>query len=111
MFDKKQLLKLVDHDKELLLSIIEIFKTEWPDAIDGIDSHLQKSEAEEAEKLAHKLKGNLKNFYAEECIDIAQDLETACRNNDSQAAMRKLEKLKPLCKKLENELTISADEI
>ena len=62
VFDKKQLLKLVDHDKELLHSIIEIYKSEWPTAIDDIESHLNKKDLLEAEKLAHKLKGSLKNF-------------------------------------------------
>lgn len=111
MFDKEQVLKLVDNDKELFQSIIEIYKAEWPIAIEGIETHLNHSELEEAEKLAHKLKGNLKNFYSQECIDTAQALETACHNKDLDIAKQELIKLKPLCEKLEKALVVSADEI
>lgn len=111
MFDKNQVLKLVDNDKELYLSIIEIFKNEWPELIHNIESSLEQKNYLEAEKAAHKLKGSLKNFYADECVEQAQELELACHEEEHEHALQRLEQLKPLCEKLEKALTLSVDEI
>ena len=111
MFDKAQVLKLVDNDKELYLSIIEIFKNEWPELVHIIEFSLEKKSYFEAEKAAHKLKGSLKNFYADECVEQAQELELACHEEEQEHALKQLEALKPLCEKLEKALALSADEI
>lgn len=111
MFDKVQVLKLVENDKEVYKNIVEIYVNEWPVLFEEIKQHIDNNSLDEAERKAHKLKGNLKNFYAETCVDLAQKLEVSCHNKETDAALECLEQLGPQCKELEKQLLISVDEI
>ncbi len=61
--DRVSLLRRVDGDTELLIELIEIFFTSYPQQISALEEALQNREYLEAEHTAHSLKGALQTFF------------------------------------------------
>lgn len=77
LFDKVAFQELTGGDSALTIELIGLFNQEWPELLKQIRSALEKGEAKALERSAHRLKGNLRNFFASEMAAKAEILEQA----------------------------------
>ncbi len=75
VIDQEQFLSLIEGDKELFKSLLELFSKEGPDLISQLNVALEKKDTEAIIRIEHRLKGNLKNFYANDAAKIAEEIE------------------------------------
>ena len=93
-----------DGDIELLLALIDIFKTDAPDLITAIEEALHREDAPQVRDSAHKLKGLIGNFGADDPFKAAQALENIGESGDLANAANALQTLASTAKDLGQEL-------
>ncbi|MCB0366910.1 MAG: Hpt domain-containing protein [Bdellovibrionaceae bacterium] len=81
-FDRESFMSLIEGDKELFLSLLTLFEDDWPQLVEKIRSALQKGDKQTVEAMSHRLKGNLRNFYANQAAGLAQILEDAGKQGE-----------------------------
>ena len=84
--DVRELLALMDGDRELLLELIDVFLEDAPQRIQAVRRALEAHDAEALYKGAHALKGSAGNFGAPDVVSRAIRLEAVARENDLDAA-------------------------
>jgi HPt (histidine-containing phosphotransfer) domain-containing protein len=80
-FDKDELLKRFDGEKEFLAELIEIFANDTPEQFSEIQKAVDNRNGKDLEKSAHKLKGAIANFGEKAAFETALQLEMMGRNN------------------------------
>ncbi len=80
-FDKDEVLKRFDEDKDFLSELVEIFINDAPEQLSEIQKAVDSHNDEEIQKSAHKLKGAISNFEEKEAYEVALKIETMGRNN------------------------------
>ncbi|MCB0384109.1 MAG: Hpt domain-containing protein [Bdellovibrionales bacterium] len=81
-FDRESFMSLIEGDKELFLSLLSLFEDDWPQLVEKIRTGLQKGDKQTVEAMAHRLKGNLRNFYANQAAQLAQQLEDSGKKGE-----------------------------
>lgn len=81
-FDLQRFLDLIDHDLELYESLLGVFSSDWPEVVKELKAAKQANDSESAQKFGHRLKGNLRNFYAEDLATRALKIEEMGRSGD-----------------------------
>jgi len=74
-FDPQALLDRVHGDLTLLRELVDLFATEVPGMLAGIEEAIQQGSPSELEKASHKIKGSLLQFSAHTAANIALQLE------------------------------------
>lgn len=103
-FDKDAFNSLIDNDKELFQSLLELFSQDWPMIIDQLKMAYESKDKDSVEQYGHRIKGNLKNFYATELSELALTIEEAGREGQFDDLSEKIETLEAGLRKLETEL-------
>jgi HPt (histidine-containing phosphotransfer) domain-containing protein len=76
-----ELLNRVDNDRELLVELFSIFKTEFPTHVQFLSEAISRVETKRVETESHILKGMLLNLSASRAAAIASELESMAREN------------------------------
>ncbi len=104
MFDKDAFDLLIDNDKELFQSLLELFCKDWPQIIVNLKQANKTSDSKAVEHNGHRIKGNLKNFYANELSELALGIEKLGQQGIFQGLDESIDSLEAGLKKLEEEL-------
>lgn len=99
VLDRALMLSSVEHDRELLAEIIELFLAESTSLLAHIRAGLEEKNAEAVERNAHTLKGAMSNFGARRACDAARELEIRGRES-------RLENSAALVSSLESEVVL-----
>jgi CheY-like chemotaxis protein/HPt (histidine-containing phosphotransfer) domain-containing protein len=111
VIDRETLLSRVDNDTELLKEIAGLFLENCPKLMADIKDAVSKRDMQALERAAHTLKGSVSNFFAQEAVDAALQLESIARSGDTtqvdeafEELEKKIERLKPALSALEQEV-------
>jgi len=99
-------LKRMDNDRGLLASLVEYFFEDTPVLLNELPLAILRTDAPEATRAAHSIKGLCANFEAIDAISSAHQMEKACREGNFDLASRLL----PLLHKRIDELRVSLAE-
>ncbi|HSR50892.1 MAG TPA: response regulator [Acidobacteriota bacterium] len=94
LFDREQLLERVDHDRELLGEIVELFLEDYPSLLEDIEEAIESQDAYGLERSAHALKGSVGNFMAQRAQQAAFRLERLGREKRLEEAPQAMETLR-----------------
>ena len=78
--DRKALLIAFDHDWNFLAEVFEMFRSDYPNMLDGLRRAVAAGDADGVKRAAHALKGMVGNFQAKAAAAAAFDLEKMGRN-------------------------------
>ncbi len=81
VFDKDEILKRFDGEKEFLAELVEIFINDIPEQLSGIRKAVDDRNSKDLERSAHKLKGAVANFEEKAAFEVALQLEMMGREN------------------------------
>lgn len=81
VFDKDEILKRFDGEKEFLAELVEIFINDIPKQLSEIQKAVNNHNSNDLEKSAHKLKGAIANFAEKAAFEAALKLEMMGREN------------------------------
>jgi len=93
-FDPQGLLKRVHGDLALLRELVDLFATEVPGMLAGIEKAIQQGSPSELQKASHKIKGSMLQFSAHAAAKIALQLEKNAQAGLVGESAMLLEKLK-----------------
>jgi HPt (histidine-containing phosphotransfer) domain-containing protein len=82
----KELLALMEGDRDLLQELIGVFLEDAPLRIEGVRRALADGDADALYKAAHALKGSAGNFGAPNVVGRATQLEALAQQHDLEAA-------------------------
>lgn len=97
-------------DRDLFKEFVAIYKADAPSLWQRIIHSVKQNNSKELSKAAHALKGLISNFGAKECVEVAQQVETAGREQDIQTAKSLLNRFQGLYDRLWHELDGFSDE-
>jgi HPt (histidine-containing phosphotransfer) domain-containing protein len=103
-FDRESFMSLIEGDKELFSSLLSLFEDDWPKLIFKIRAGLKEKKAKPVEEAAHRLKGSLRNFYANEAALLAQQIESAGKSNSLDHLDGVVEELNSRLAKIQSDL-------
>lgn len=103
-FDTHAFMKLVEGDKDLAGTLLQLYKNDWPNIFKELEKAIKENRFNEVEKLAHRLKGTVRNFFADEPSQIAETIETAGRYQLLEGVGEQLARLKKSLQGLQVEL-------
>ncbi|HZD92676.1 MAG TPA: Hpt domain-containing protein [Candidatus Sulfotelmatobacter sp.] len=79
-FDPDALWRRVDENDELLLDLINVFETEFPEMMRQLEATIRRGDAVGVERSSHKIKGSLLQFSAHAAAAAALRLEQLGRS-------------------------------
>ena len=103
-FDEKHFLAVIENDRSLACELIDLYLNDSPGILSELDLAVNKGDCFSIEKLAHRLKGNLKIFYAADAILHAANLEQMGRLNHLEKAPVELQKLHKVLNHMDTEV-------
>ncbi len=105
MIDKEQFREnFRPFDNEIVVEIIDIFTTEYPDRMSELEKNIQEEDFESLRFNAHSLKGVIANFLAPEPKSYAKELEERGKNKIIDGSTDYFIKLKTSTAKLVEDL-------
>lgn len=76
-FNSPDLLNHFEGNEEILVEMIVMFQNAHPELLRSIREAITKELGSDLKISAHTFKGIMRNFYADDCIKLAYDLEKA----------------------------------
>lgn len=76
--NEENTLRSLDGNKELMFQLAQIFAEDAPLLLTKLESSLAAGDAYGARLAAHSLKGLVATFYAQQTVEIAQQIENNC---------------------------------
>jgi HPt (histidine-containing phosphotransfer) domain-containing protein len=107
VFDKESqdlFFKLVEGDKELAATLCELFSKDWPMVYSDLQKACRRGQHSDAEKCAHRLKGNLRNFFVSGLAEQFAEIEKSAREEKLDTIEFRLPELKKALTQLDQEL-------
>lgn len=104
LINEAKLLEHFENDKSLIHELSVIFDSSYPVSLTGLKKAVSQMNYEGIELHAHTLKGMVANFFAEEAIQTALNLELIGREKKEQS-------MHDLVHKLEKDLPQIVDEL
>jgi len=104
VIDREAMLLRLYGDKDLLIELCVLFKTEVPPSLERLREAVARGDMNATHKIAHKLAGGLLNFAAEPSVRAARNVESAGRENDPARAAEGFEALEIEITRLASEL-------
>lgn len=86
VFNKDKAMSLMDNNPKLLKELLDYFMESTPAMIDELRNYLKDDKLQDAEIVAHTLKGVGRNLALEEFGEISHRIEKACSTKDKLAA-------------------------
>ncbi len=80
-FDKDEILKRFDWEKDFLAELVEIFANDVPEQLSKIKENVNNRNGRGLDKSAHKLKGAIANFEEKAAFETALQLEMMGKKN------------------------------
>jgi HPt (histidine-containing phosphotransfer) domain-containing protein len=93
-FDPQGLLNRVHGDMALLRELVDLFATEVPGMLAGIERAIQQGSPSELQKASHKIKGSMLQFSAHGAANTALRLEKNAQAGSMADSGMLLEKLR-----------------
>ncbi len=81
IFDKDEVLKRFDGEKEFLAELVEIFINDTPVQFSEIQKAVDNLNGKDLERSAHKLKGAIANFAEKDAFEAALKIEMMGKEN------------------------------
>lgn len=103
-FDPQALLHRVDGNLTLLQELVDLFGTEVPGMLAGIEKAIQQGSASELERASHKIKGSMLQLSAHAAAKLALQLEESGQTGSMEGTGLLLEKLIQEVNVLDHEL-------
>ncbi len=103
-FSRSETLARVENDLELLADLVDIFLEDYPGLLGEMEAAISEGDAEALEQTAHRLKGSVGNFSAEDAQQAALELEEMGRNRSIDGAAETFEQLKTQMAELDSAL-------
>ena len=111
MIDKKTFAENYEiFDKEIVKEIIDIYLQEYPDRIINLRTNIYQNDFDSLYKNAHSFKGVTANFFDNQTVELARQLETKGKEQDGTGLNELLELLKESSENLIDELKALAEE-
>lgn len=108
-FDQEAFYKLLDGDRALFVELYQLYSEDWPVAMKELAEAIQASQNLEAVRVAHRLKGMTRNFFAARTAELCGRVETLIEENAHEKAAELLPQLQIALKSLQTELKSSLD--
>ncbi len=109
--DAKMLLDRVGGNVELMHTLVNLFRTEYPKFLERVEKAVTERDSRALEFAAHALKGSLRNMAAEAASEVALRLELMARREDLQDIDAVYEELTKEIERLEPQLVALAVEV
>jgi HPt (histidine-containing phosphotransfer) domain-containing protein len=103
-FDRSQFSELIAGDRQLFLALLELFSQDWPSLMSQIDQARAQKDWAVLEQASHRLKGNLRNFFAQEIAALLGDIEEQAKLKAKLPTTEKLTLIENEIRELEREL-------
>jgi HPt (histidine-containing phosphotransfer) domain-containing protein len=78
-FDKMAFQNLIDGDKSLFTELLRLYNDEYPRLLEELRAAVRVDDGGGVEKIAHRLKGMVRNFFAPAAVAVAGEIEEAGR--------------------------------
>ena len=104
IFDRDAFMNLVEGDRDLAKTLIDLFHADWPKTIDAIENAVATKNFGDLERLAHRIKGSVRNFFATEVAAVGETLELAGRHQHGTDLAPTVKRFRELLKTLDDEL-------
>jgi HPt (histidine-containing phosphotransfer) domain-containing protein len=104
ILDTEGLLNTLDGNREMLLSILNLFKNDMPQRITALDSALSSGRADDARKAFHFIYGGCLNIGAVEMAQITASALRLEKTSEAQAYLKFASKLKKAFIRFEKEM-------
>ena len=86
-------LEYVDHDRQLLRELLDIFLADWASRLGAVQSAVAAADAPALARAAHAMKGSLRALGASAAAGVAEQLEQGARAGEVEGAARLLAQL------------------
>lgn len=103
-FNRDLLNGLIAGDLGLLRELIELYQADWPMIMGQIRQALSRNDAGKVELMAHRLKGMVRNFFADSVAELAGAIEDMGRRKSLGEVGPRLENLERELEALEREM-------
>lgn len=104
IFDQDSFRTLIDGDKRLFGELLALYSADYPTLLTQLREALAAGNSQQVEVVAHRLRGMVRNFFAEELANTAAALEDNARAGDLSAVTAQVDQLALGLQTLENEL-------
>lgn len=109
MIDHRKLWKVIDGDRELLKELLVGYRETCPQIVTELRDGVARKDSTQVQRSAHKLKGMVGSFAAEQAYSKARDLEYSARDSDFGTAASLLQKLEGILGEVDEELSKMAN--
>lgn len=109
--DTQAFLSLIEGDKDLAQELFRLYVEDWPPVLSQLEAAVSQGNGPEVEKSAHRLKGNMRNFFFTSGSSLAETIEQAGRENQLEGVADKLAPLKAALEELQGELQTFIDSL
>ncbi len=113
IFNSAAALVRVEGDRKILAEMAKVLESESPRLLQQLRSAVAQADTNVLERAAHTLKGALGSLAATAAFNVAQELETAARQNDfaraqslAEALERELGRLRPALERFSVEVSL-----
>jgi len=103
-FDQKCFYDLISGDQELFFNLVELFEQDYPSVLKELKSAIATGNLQKIEQTSHRLKGNLRNFYADQAAKLALEIEEASREAQIEGLEKKAQELEAQIHSVQSEL-------
>lgn len=100
VLDTGYMMSISDGDRDIIDSIVDVFKDDIPARIDELARAASAGELEETARVAHALKGASGSLGAEQLQAISEVLEQAAKAGDTATCQRLATELPPAAERL-----------
>lgn len=105
-FDRDQFSQLISGDRQLFLALLDLFSNDWPQLISRINQARTQKDWAELEQASHRLKGNLRNFFAQEIAVMLGEIEEQAKMKTKLPTPEQLKSIENEIHELERELKV-----
>jgi|GEM_PF-707511 len=98
--DMKEVMEILDGDKELLIECFDEVLSNMPQTLAEIQTAIEQKNALNLDEAAHKLKGSLKYMAAAKAADVASQLEIMGKEQNLESADDTFKTLSYECEKV-----------
>ena len=105
LIDKKTFLEVVGNEKELVGTVVELYKEQTSDCMKTMRHAINSGDAVSFKRAAHDLKNVGRNIASEKLVEMSEELEALGDSGELQAAEEKLEPAEKLLQNAEKELS------
>lgn len=106
IFDAVKFRALVSGDQELAFELLKLFESDRVLLLRQVIEGAEQGLVDQVEKAAHRLKGNLRNFYAESPAALAGQIEEWARQGELKGVPEVLRRLEPELDQLIHDLKV-----